>query len=95
MRSRLTMSRDGSDLQGSTESPFVLIDRCFQVSPPGCHDTEGDACFGLPHGCPHGPVEIGAGPDDFTGECFGELLRTIPTIGMLNGVISWHGALSI
>ena len=61
---------------GSAESPFALIDRCFQVSPPGRHDTEGDACFSLPHGCPHGSVEVGAGLDDLAGEGLGQARRS-------------------
>jgi hypothetical protein len=59
--------------------PVRLANGCFQVALPGCDDAEGDAGFSLPHGCPHGAVEAGAGRDDFGGERFGHaVLGEVP-----------------
>ena len=72
MRSRLTMSSDGSDLRGALRARVAIMDCLLKVALASCYDSEGDACFGESHGCAFGSVEVGAGLDDLVGEGLGE-----------------------
>jgi len=48
------------------------MDCLLEVALAGCYDSEGDTCFGEPHRCAFGSVEVGAGLDDLGGERLGE-----------------------